>query len=201
MPIPPNDPLIGPYQVSKLIRTGLVLGFREMFRNDTAYKYADLQDKRTDIDNTIIEITDVDPIECVKFPALIVTALTDRGSTFFFSDDLFFEKRDKDGRVLEEVRGNAVRLTLTVEAWGFSSVERDELTDKAYIYSRTIRDRLALLGIEIRQVELLSPRQEVLGTRMHFVSGVSINTYSEWEISDVLEPSDVIQKFAIGLQS
>lgn len=194
----PSD---GPFQISKLVRSALVIFMRSVFATDPNYPYVLLADGRTDMDNTIIEITDVDPIECAKFPAIIVSSHSDRGGSIYFSDDFISNLYDDNGTLIGERHGNQLRLNVNLEAWAFSSIEREEIVDSMYIYLKTHKDIFANLGIEIRMVELIPPRQESIGTRVQFVAGLSVDTYSEWTVTDDISPSELITKFTRQIQT
>lgn len=195
MSIEERSPLIGPYAITKLVRSAFVIGLRNSFKDNPRYTFIENPDHSTDIDKTAIEITDVHPLEVLKWPAIIVSGVIDRGGTFFFDNDLINVNYDTNGNPVSEERGNVVRLTITIDVWALSSVERDEILDDTYIYLRTLRTKFAELGIENREVTLTGPREEKLGQRMLFIAGISINTYSEWIIKQNIDPNDVIKSF------
>jgi len=192
-------PSAGPYQISKLIRSIFITGMREAFKTDADYTYAELSDKRTDIDNTKIDIIDITPYESAKFPIIVVNTVTDRGGSIYFSDDLLSEIRDDNGKLIGEEHGNQLRLSVNLEVWAFSNIEREEVVDKEYIYLKTLKDKFAEFGIEIRLIELMTPRQESVGTRLHYVSGLLVDTYSEWTMTDTISSDELISKFKVAL--
>lgn len=199
MPLPPAPPSAGPYQLSKLVRTMFVTAMRQTFANDPIYKYLQLSDGRTDMDNSVIEITDKMPIENTKFPAIIVSSLADRGGSIYFHDDLLSEIRDENGVLIGEEHGNQLRLKIQLEVWGYDSAAREEITDSAYIYFKTVKDVFANAGIEIRNLDLISPREEPVGARMFFISGLSVETYSEWTFVDTITPDELIKSFKVSV--
>jgi hypothetical protein len=86
-----------------------------------------------------------------------------------------------------------------LEVWAFSNIEREEVVDKEYIYLKTLKDKFAEFGIEIRLIELMTPRQESVGTRLHYVSGLLVDTYSEWTMTDTISSDELISKFKVAL--
>ena len=134
-----RDPLIGPYAGVKLLRSAFVIGLREMYKTDAKYVYVEDERGMTNTEQSLIEIADTHPFEIQKFPAIVIPSITERDNTFFFGDDLMYTEY-VDGKESKLVRGSPLMMTLHIQARAYSSIERDELTDRTYIYLRTIRE-------------------------------------------------------------
>lgn len=194
-----RDPLIGPYAITKLLRSAFVIGLREMFKTDSKYLYVEDERGMTNIEESLIEVADTTPYEITKFPAIIIKSITDRDNTFFFGDDLIKEYVDPETGAVKTTRGSPLRMTVHPEILAYSSIERDELCDKTYIYLRTIREKLGKLGIEVRHVTMESPTEEEYGGRVRFIGSLSVDTYSEWDFTDTTPPEELITAFRIAL--
>ena len=195
-----EPPSLGPFAISKLVRSTFVTAMREAFKTDTDFPFIELPDGRTDIDQSVIDITDVEPAEVTKFPAIIVRSLIDRGGSIYFDDDFLGEIRDENGKLTGWEKGNQLRLTVELEVWAWDSIVREELTDKAYIFLKTVKDVYSTNGIELRHVTLITPREEDIGTRVHFISGLSVDTYSEWTFVEDVPENELISTFKVGVQ-
>jgi hypothetical protein len=187
--------------VSKLVRSAFVIGLREMFKTDSKYLYVENAEGMTNTEESLIEIADTTPYEIMKFPAIIIKSMRDRDNTFFFGDDLIYERTDQATGDIKTVRGSPLRLTIMPEVRAYSSIERDELSDKVYIYLRTIREKLGKLGIEVRHVTMETPSEEEFGARVQFIGGVSADTYSEWDFTDTTPANELLSGFKIALTS
>lgn len=196
--IPSQDPLIGPYFLQKKIRNSFVIALREIFRTDSVYPYVDHIDKTTDINASAIEITDIAPFDTIKTPCIVVSGIADLGSNFFFSNDLI-QQNWQNGTLISETSGNQLIMNINLQVRALSSIERDEISDRAYIYLRTVRDSLAPLGIECREVAVNNPSEESLGAREIFVGGINVNTISEWIINTPVPSSEILSGISLAI--
>jgi len=172
-----QDSRIGPYILQKKLRSAFVLSLRESLKTDPHYTYVNIiNSDMTDFLNTKVEITDTFPLESIKIPTIIVSKFSDRGSTFFFGDDLIEESSTT------KTRGNILLGTIGIDVFAFSSIERDEICDKVYYYLRAVRDKFGSLGIELRDVKVDPPSETEYGGRILYKGGISTNTISEWII-------------------
>jgi len=173
------DPRIGPYILQKKLRSAFVLSLRESFKTDPNYTYVNIPNSdMTDFLNTKVEVTDTYALETIKIPTIVISKFSDRGSTFFFGDDLIESGPDT------KTRGNILLGNVGIDVFAFSSIERDEICDKVYYYLRVVRDKLGPLGIELREVKADSPSEAEYGGRILYKGGISTNTISEWIITE-----------------
>ena len=192
---------LGPMALCKVIRDTFVIAMRSTFSTDPDYSYAQLSTGQTDFDNSAIEIIDTVPSETTKFPVIVVNSIIGRGTSISFSDDFLYETRDENGKVNAEVFGNQFPATIDIEVWAYDSISRDELIDREYLYLKSVKNIFADAGIEIRNVSMITHREEELGTRTCFVSGLSIDTYSEWSRIYDVTPDQLISSFNIAVQT
>ena len=196
-----NPPSAGPFAISKILRTAAVEALRTAFETDENYPYVALSTGITDINNTLIQISDVEPIESIKVPTIVVKGHMDREGSIYFMDDLIREVRDVSGSVISEIHGNQLRLNLELEVWAWSSIEREEVVDQTYIYLKTLKQVFADFGIELRLITLIAPREELIGSRVLFISGLSVDTYSEWTVDTTISQDDLIKSFIIKVKA
>ena len=198
-PIPDQGPLIGPYAISKKLRNSFVIAIRDAFSTDTAYPYVvDPATLTTDLDKSAIEIVDIASFSTVKMPCIVVTSVMDRGSTFFFSDDLFSENWE-NGTVKSETHGSILTMGVSFTIRTYDSLSRDELCDRIYIYLRTVRDKLAPLGIECRHVSVGAPTEETHGGREVFVGSINVNTVSEWTYTTEIGINEILSGISMDV--
>lgn len=183
-------------RISRVIRDAFVIGLREAFKLDPDYPFVQLPTGRTDIDHTIVEIIDIDPIECAKFPAIIVSSFSERGEYIFFEDDLLRVVIDPaTGTPIKEIHGDPISSMVTMKTYAFSSMERDDLIDKTHFYLKTFKNQISGLGIEMYHPTILAPSQETIGTRIFFSGTIEMETYNEWSEELDVDPTTLITKF------
>ncbi len=78
--------------------------------------------------------------------------------------------------------GGEFSLSLDVDIRALETTTRDEIADWATMYLRWMfKDKILERGIEIKDIRLKGETTETIGTNLVYVTGMTIDIYSEWE--------------------
>lgn len=155
------------FQIIRKIRDSIILNLRDAFSKDPDYPYSD------SLEDTKIHISDVTPLEAIKFPSIIVSGVNG-DETRYLQDDFVQETN------IDYVRGSGLDSKITIEILTTDGIERDELCDRVYQSLKDYKDVLADDGIAILRTGISPERRQFIGDRWFYTSGLTISIYSEW---------------------
>jgi len=173
------------YKVIRKVRDAFLLALRDGFAIEDVYKWTDGED-------SAISIVDATPLTTANFPAIVITALSGREQRYLGPDLL---EQDEDG---QDVRFTSVPVTVIIRTYTQAPPDRDELTDLIYEKLKIQDEKLAELGIAVRNTSIGNDTREFIQDRWWYTVNITIDVYTEWKYTEE-EDLETLQKIFVNL--
>lgn len=189
------------YQISKAVKTQLILALRESFTQSTTYMYSD------DDEKTRIFIGDIysygalfeNNEQPMKLLPAILISMSSSTNYEWNTSQIQGEMRDINGNAIAQTFGGGVDGSYNVMIAAESTIEREELTDLVFlIFTYLSRSVLLNRGVLVRKISVGGDQEEPYSNDYIYTSNITLETYTEWgELVGV----DTIEKVIVDVET
>ncbi len=171
------------YQLTKSVKTQLIMSLREAFQRSTNYFFSD-DDEETRIfigDVYTYGVTFENTQQPMKYLPALLVSMNSSTSFEYSPSQIQGMMYDEEGKQLAQSFGGGIEGSYTITIAAESTLEREELTDLVFmIFNYVSRSDLLNRGVLVRKVSVGGESEEPYGNDYIYIGTVTLETLTEW---------------------
>lgn len=171
------------YQITKAVKTQLIMALREAFQRSTNYFFSD-DDEQTRIfigDTYSYGIVFENTQQPMKYLPALLVGMNSSNSFEYSTSQIQGMVYDENGQQQAQSFGGGIDGSYTITIAAESTLEREELTDLVFmIFNYVARSDLLNRGVLVRKVSIGGESEEPYGNDYIYIGTITLETFTEW---------------------